>query len=86
MIYHDESIFCTNEAQTWMWGEADKPAILPKTKGSGIMVSDFVEEHEGFLKMDENELEEVRSNFLPKRENCWSMVQKGRVIGQGTNS
>ena len=22
----------------WMWGEADKPAILPKTKGSGIMV------------------------------------------------
>ena len=38
MIYHDESIFCTNEAQTWMWGEADKPVILPKTKGSGIMV------------------------------------------------
>ena len=62
MIHHDEFIFCTNEAQTWMWGEADKPAILPKTKGSGIMVSDFVEEHEGFLKMDENELEEVRSN------------------------
>ena len=45
-----------------MWGEADKPAILPKTKSSGTMVSDFVEEHEGFLKMDENELEEVRSD------------------------
>ena len=85
MIYHDESIFCTNEAQTWMWGEADKPAILPKTKGSGIMVSDFVEEHEGFLKMDENELEEVRSNepdfpaearelleYVAEREGYWT--------------
>ena len=50
MIYHDESIFNTNEGQTWMWGEEERPAILPKTKGSGIMVSDFVEEHNGFFK------------------------------------
>ena len=28
MIYNNESIFCTNEAQTWMWGSEDKPAIL----------------------------------------------------------
>ena len=50
MIYHDESIFNTNEGQTWMWGEEERPAILPKTKGSGIMVSDFVEEHNVFFK------------------------------------
>ena len=40
-------------------------------------------------KMDENELEEVgvmNLTFLPKRENCWSMVRKGRAIGQGTSS
>lgn len=55
MIYHDESIFNTNEAQTWMWGTSDKPAILPKTKGSGIMVSDFIEEHDGFLRLNEEE-------------------------------
>ena len=49
MIYHDESIFNANEAQTWMWRTLDKPAILPKTRGSGIMVSDFIEEHkEGY--------------------------------------
>ena len=48
VIYHDESIFNTNEGQSWMWGEEDRPAILPKTKGSGIMVSDFVG---GFLEL-----------------------------------
>ena len=41
IIFHNESIFNTNEGQTWMWGESEWPAILPKTKGSGIMVSDF---------------------------------------------
>ena len=39
MIFHDESIFNTNEGQTWMWGTSDKPAILPKTKGSGKFYS-----------------------------------------------
>ena len=38
VIYYDKSIFNTNEGQTWMWGEEERPAILPKTKGSGIMV------------------------------------------------
>ena len=55
VIYHDESILNTNEGQQWMWGEEERPAILPKTKGSGIMVSDFVEEHGGYLHVKEEE-------------------------------
>ena len=55
VIYHNESIFNTNEGQTWMWREENRPAILPKTKGSGIMVSDFVEEHGEFLKLKDEE-------------------------------
>ena len=43
-----------------MWGTEDKPAILPKTKGSGIMVSDFVEEYGGFLRLSDVELALVR--------------------------
>lgn len=43
--------------QTWMWGTADKPAILPKTRGSGIMVSDFIDEHHGHLCQSHEELE-----------------------------
>ena len=63
IIYHDESIFNTNEGQTWMWGESERPAILPKTKGSGIMVSDFVEEHGGFLKLLPDELERAKLQY-----------------------
>lgn len=55
VIYHDESIFSTNEGQQWMWGEEERPAILPKMKGSGIMVLDFVKEHGGYLCLTDEE-------------------------------
>ena len=32
-------------------GEEERPALLPKTKGSEVMVSDFVEEHKGYLRL-----------------------------------
>jgi hypothetical protein len=63
LIFHDESIFNTNEGQTWMRGESERPAILPKTKGSGIMVSDFVEEYGGYLKLSPEELDDAKSKY-----------------------
>jgi hypothetical protein len=33
VIYHDESIFNTNEGQTWMWGEEERPAIWCRQGG-----------------------------------------------------
>ena len=33
----------------------DDPVIQPKTKGAGIMVSDYVEEHDGFLRLSGTE-------------------------------
>jgi len=44
LLYHNESIFTTNEGQTWMWTTEDAPTLQPKTKGSGVMVSDFVDQ------------------------------------------
>ena len=38
-------------------GEEERPALLPKTKGSGVMVSDFVEEHEGYLRLSDDQYE-----------------------------
>ena len=46
-----------------MWGESERPAILPKTKGSGIMVSDFVEEYGGYLKLSPDELDHAKSKY-----------------------
>ena len=54
-IFHDESICNTNEGQTWMWAAEDQPIIQPKTKGSGIMVSDFIDEHSGYLRLSDEE-------------------------------
>ncbi len=55
LVYHDESIFSTNEGQRWAWATGDDPVIQPKTKGAGIMVSDYIEEHDGFLKLSSSE-------------------------------
>jgi len=55
LIYHDESIFNTNEGQKWAWATGEEPIIQPKTKGAGIMVSDFIEQHDGYLQLSEAE-------------------------------
>ena len=54
-IYHDECIFNSNEGQTWMWATENTPVIQPKTKGAGVMVSDFIDQHQGFLCITEEE-------------------------------
>ena len=38
-----------------MWAEEDYPALLTKTKGSGIMVAEFIDEHNGYLKLTPEE-------------------------------
>ena len=55
LIYHDGSIFNTNEGQQWFWGTGDEPFIQPKTEGAGIMVSDFIDQHSGFLQLSDEE-------------------------------
>ena len=46
LIYHDESIFNSNEGQLWMWTVEDMAVLRPKSKGSGIMASDFIDHSE----------------------------------------
>ena len=58
LIFHDESIFNTNEG---LWGTADQPYIQPKTKGAGIMVSDFITQQRGFLCLNDREHDVARA-------------------------
>ena len=55
LIYHNESIFNTNKGHKWAWGTGEEPIIQSKTKGAGIMVSDFVNQYSGFLRLTESE-------------------------------
>ena len=67
-FYHDESIYNINEGQAWMWGEKEHPVLLPKTKGSGIMVAEFVHEHKGYLAFNAEEHNMAKARFpcIPK--------------------
>ena len=49
VLYHDQG-------QTWMWGEENRQALLPKAKGSGIILSDFIDEHDGNLCLSSNSI------------------------------
>ena len=55
LIYHDESSFHANEGQSWQWAEENMLALCPKSQGRGLMVSDFIDEHSGFLRLSSEE-------------------------------
>jgi hypothetical protein len=68
LLYHDESCFHANEGPSWQWAEEGKLAIRPKSAGRGIMVSDFITEHDGFLALTDGEHEHAKLRYpsIPK--------------------
>ena len=69
LIFHDESVFHSNEDIAYHWIEHGRSFFKPKGDGKGIMVSDFVEEYGGMLTLTDREYEEIRPEFpnLPKK-------------------
>ena len=43
ILFHDEFTFQANEDQPTLWAEKDTTVMRPKSKGSGIMVSNFID-------------------------------------------
>ena len=43
-VFHDESTFQANEDQPTLWAQKGTSVMRPKSKGSGIMVSDLIDE------------------------------------------
>ena len=62
IIFHDESTFHANEDQATFWGEKGTTMMRPKSRGSGIMVSDFIEENNGYLALTQAEYEEAKKS------------------------
>ena len=60
VIFHDESTFQSNDDQTLQWGLKCSRMIRPKSRGAGIMVSDFIDEHSGFLAFSNEEYEHAK--------------------------
>lgn len=78
VFFHDKTTFMANEDQPTQWGMKGEKMIKPKSKGSGIMVSDFIDEHNGFLVLTEEHcnLAKVR------RPNLRRLARKFLEIGE----
>ena len=72
IIFNDELTFQVNEDQTIMWGEKGENMLRPKSKGLGIMVSDFVNEKTGCLALSDKEFEtaSTSNHALWKEVHC----------------
>ena len=56
VFFHDESTFMSNEDQALQWGLKGEKIMKPKIKGAGIMVSDFIDEPNGFLALTNDKI------------------------------
>ena len=60
IFFHDESTFQSNEDQSTLWATEGTKVLRPKSKGAGIMVSDFIDEKNGYL--EEEYRDELKTN------------------------
>ena len=60
VFFHDESTFQCNDDQPTFWGKKGTHIIRPKGKGAGIMVSDFIDEKNGYLALTQEEYDRAK--------------------------
>ena len=70
-----------------MWGEDERPVILPKTRDSGIMVSNFIDEHNGYLRLMKSPKVQSKPIQVWSKMQEWylSMGHGGMDTGQEIN-
>ncbi len=59
-FFHDESTFQSNDDQNLKWGIKGEKILEQKSKGAGIMVYHFIDNHNGFLMLTDSEYEEAK--------------------------
>ena len=62
VFFHDETTFQCNDDQPTFWGTQGTHIMKPKSKGAGIMVSDFIDEFNGYLSLTEEEYERAKES------------------------
>ena len=56
LIFHDETVFHSNEGRVYAWHEKGSGPLRPKDQGRGIMVTDFIDEFNGYLRLSQSEI------------------------------
>ena len=63
IFFHDESTFQACDYERTQWGKRDDHMLVPKSKGAGIMVSDFISEQKGYLRLTDEEYERAKIRY-----------------------
>ena len=77
IIFHDESTFQANDDQPTLWAEKSTHVMRPKSKGSGIMVSDFIEEKGGYLALTQEQYDRVKVQDPSARMYAHELLEYG---------
>ena len=78
-IFHDESTFNANDDEALQWGRPESQIIRPKGRGSGIMVSDFITEKDGYLCLTEEEYAVAHRNDSNIRMGARTKLEYGEA-------
>ena len=77
----DESTFQDNDDQPIFWAEKGTNVMRLKPKGSGIKISDFIEERDGYLALTKEQYDAVKSNIPSVRMYARQHLEYGKSRG-----
>ena len=77
VLFHDETTFQSNEDQLTLWAEKGTSIMRPKSKGNGIMVSDFISEQHGYLQLTQEEYDEAKKTDPTIRKHARQTLEYG---------
>ena len=78
VIFHDESTFQANDEESWMWGEHGQCVLKPKSRGSGIMVLDFIDEYNGYLRLANKEYRQAAGRVDGLQREARAFLEYGK--------
>ena len=76
ILLHDET-FQANDYERTQWGTKDDHMLVPKSKGAGIMISDFLSEQDGFLQLSDSEFSAGRVKFPSLKRYVRASIEYG---------
>ena len=77
IVFHDESTFQANDYEKTQWGTKDQHMLVPKGRGAGIMVSDFITEQDGYLHLTEAEYQEGLEKYPNLKRYARASIEYG---------
>ena len=80
--FHDESSYNGNDDEPTMWTDGTMQVLRPKGRGAGLMVSDVLEEKDGYLALSDAMYATIKHHLCHSQpECCLSSAKIGKATG-----